>query len=182
MPPKSLIVVGTLVATCHFAMAADCVSKLDPKAGNFVGDLLTCLKSLEDENKALKRQTEQLTIPIGAVIAFDDPSGCGKLGENWTDAGFGGRLLVGAVSGDARWGYRQLGGKTSITVDAGNIPPLFLGFHNQRSGNDVAVSDIESLSFTKPNSQLVAQTSTNPALPIDIMPPYAPIFFCKRVK
>jgi hypothetical protein len=181
MLAQSLIVVGTLVATCNFAMAADC-AKLDPKADNFVSGLLTCVKSLEDENKTLKRQTEQLTIPIGAVIAFDDPSGCGKLGENWRDAEFGGKLLVGAVSGDTRWNYRLLGGRTSITIDPANLPPVFLGFHNKLSGGDVAVSDIESLSFTKPNSPLEVHTSTIPALPIDIMPPYAPIFFCKRVK
>jgi hypothetical protein len=121
-------------------------------------------------------------IPANAVIAVDEAGGCSKLGNGWEDAGFGGRVLVGAIGGDARWGYRVVGGRSSITIESKNIPPLFLGFHTNLSGNDSTLSMIEALSFTKPKSPVVAQTSTEPASAIDIMPPYVPLFFCKKIK
>jgi len=119
-------------------------------------------------------------VPTNAILAIDDPEGCTKLGSGWEDANFAGKILVGAGGGDPRWEYRKSGGSQSITIAGPNIPPLYLGYHTAQSGPGITLSMVEQLSFNKPTSANILQTSNVPAAPIDIMPPYVPIYFCKR--
>ena len=144
--------------------------------------MLACLKSQESElNEFRNKPTTQASpVPSGVILPLDDPAGCSKLGVGWEDAQFGGKFLVSVSSIDPRFAYRNSGGRSTITIDPGNIPPLYLGYHTAQSGPGVTLSLVEQLSFSRPNSANILQTSTVGASPIDILPPYVPVFFCKR--
>jgi hypothetical protein len=135
--------------------------------------------------------------PSGAIMAFDLADGCPA---GWQDYDKGrGRFLVGAGSQqemqqkipgnfvrDARGvdltakAFGQPGGEEKHLVLKDNIPPIFLTFHSQLSGNGLTVSTIEALTFDPPTSGLHVETSKVPAKPIDIMPPYVALYFCKK--
>jgi hypothetical protein len=135
--------------------------------------------------------------PSGAVMAFDLSDGCPA---GWSDYDNGrGRFLIGAgtkeqmkkIPGgfvrDARnidltaRAFGQPGGEEQHLLVKENIPPLFLVFHSQLSGNDRTVSAIEKLTFDPPAAGLHVETSTVPAKPFDSMPPYVALHFCKKL-
>jgi hypothetical protein len=137
----------------------------------------------EKDVKELVRQGTPgpaINLPVNTIIAFDDPGTCSKLGSGWEDANLMGKILIGASRGDARWDYRKSGGDTSITIKAANMPPLYLAYHTQLSGPGVTISMVDKLTFEQPDHPPFLQTSNQPAAPIDTMPPYVPIYFCKR--
>lgn len=170
--------ISIVVATVTSALSAECADGLT--ADSPVKEVIACLKT-QAAALAELRQNSGNTLPIGAIIAFDDPGTCAKLGSGWADGtDFVGKTLVGAGSSDPRWAYRKSGGSVNTTINAANIPPLYLGYHTAQSGPGVTLSLVEQLSFTLPNSPNILRTSTASAIPIDIMPPYVPIYFCKR--
>jgi hypothetical protein len=159
------------------ARSDDCAEGLKPESP--IKDILACLKEQSAALRSLRENTAS-GIPAGVVIAFDDPAGCAKLGKGWEDARFDGQILVGATEAIPRWNYRKAGGSTDIAIKDVNIPPLYLGYRTAQSGPGITLSMVEDLSFSRPRSPSVLQTSASAAQPIDIMPPYIPIYFCKR--
>jgi hypothetical protein len=139
------------------------------------------IRTLGGVTRAELDQHSASGLPTGVIVALDDPTGCPKLGVGWQDAKFVGQVLVGAGDDASRWAYRKAGGKPAITIEPANIPPLFVGQRTALSGNGVTVGLVDALSFTKPNSNNVVQTASAAAQPIDIMPPFVPVYFCKHV-
>lgn len=123
-------------------------------------------------------------VPVGTIIVFDDPDGCSKLGDGWRDPGLAGKIIVGAEKNSARWDYRKSGGRENITLDKDNFPPMYLEYQDRQIPPPTAgviASYLERFTFVPSGAKYIA-TKVNPASAIDIMPPYMPIYFCKRVR
>lgn len=125
-------------------------------------------------------RTADSGVPIGTIIVFDDPDGCTKLGGGWRDAGLGGKMLIGADT--TKWKYREAGGNEEIVLTDRNIPPIYIGFNAvlTSGGQGFTSTVIENILFTKSKSPAHIMTYEGKPLAINIMPPYSPIYFCKR--
>ena len=58
-------------------------------------------------------------VPAGAVVAFDDPSGCPE--DNWSAFSDGeGKFIVGVGTG---YEYRSTGGQSEVALEENHVPP-----------------------------------------------------------
>ncbi|MEW6449574.1 MAG: hypothetical protein AB1490_02895 [Pseudomonadota bacterium] len=120
-------------------------------------------------------------VPVGAVIALDDPNGCATLGPAWSDAGFAGRFVVGADPNDRDFSYRSARGSKSAALDARHMPQVYVRVISINSGGGNGLPGIESIGFVPITGNVIVGGNEKPT-PLDTMPPYVALHFCKRVK
>ena len=119
-------------------------------------------------------------VPKHAVIALDDPDTCAGLGSGWEDAGYGGRFMIGADR--TRFGYGSHNDQlhTQVTLNSGNMPQVFLGYEGFLIGNNITKQTPTSIGFEQPTSGRFFTGGNATPNPIDIMPPYVALYFCRK--
>lgn len=123
-------------------------------------------------------------LPEGAVVAFDRRGGCSKLGNSWEDAGFGGRFLIGADDNNQKFRYRVPNGHEAVTLTSANMPRIYLGVVGKNFGNNNSAAHPISIGFERPDAapnEIIKGGNENPA-PVEIYPPYMPLYFCRKAK
>jgi hypothetical protein len=74
-------------------------------------------------------------MPVHAVIAYNDPGGCKKLGDGWKEVPeLQGKTIFGAVGGDKRWQYYHPGGNENgeIWLQERHSLPHFIQLNRPR--------------------------------------------------
>lgn len=119
-------------------------------------------------------------VPVNTVIAFDDRAGCAKLGSSWEDAGFSGKVIVGASNSEKKFDYGASSGNPSVTLDGSNMPEIFLSYEGHNFGNNTSATHPLGIGFVKPPSGVYFTGGNANPKPIDLYPPYEALFFCRK--
>ncbi|WP_419739126.1 phage baseplate protein [Ruegeria sp.] len=133
-------------------------------------------------------------LPANAVVAFDVPNGCPHGWSVFQQAQS--RVLIGVGPGQVSSGnklssynYREEGGYERVTLDKSNLPK------HQHGYNDIYWSEVGGRSSALTNAlgnkgdsdrdnsghEIRRQTAeTGEGNPVDTMPPYIALYFCKK--
>lgn len=190
-------VIFSFVLNSNFALAQDLTPKTKLQLEQIVAalpGLLDRIKNLEDANKVLRKE-----IPLGAVVAFDLPDGCPKQGWTQLEAAKG-RFLIGVDGKKYRLPYEagtphyQLKGEERVWLSSDEMPshnhPVSAGYDNKihdALGGSSAHYGIQSTfdpnAPAKPSFDPSFKKMIGPAGKGDShnnMPPYIPLYFCKK--
>lgn len=194
MKPKRIlggataIVMIASLSSVAAAQSVSCASEIDSETVS-AADLVACMVSMQEEIDLLRQAAPVSSgdvVPIGAVIAFDDPNGCPG---GWSDVGaeWRGRNLVAAVrdSNDI-YGFRRIGGAETHVLTRAEMPSHSHGFSGQavtrggwggRATRTFAVGGSEVVSSIAIGGTIAPSGSNNAH---NNMPPYIALYFCKR--
>lgn len=194
---QTVIGIGMLIVSSGVTMASDCASKIDPKSATFVVDLLTCVRSLEEENNELNAKVAAAAafsaFPAGAVIAFDLPDGCPR---GWKPFERGAsRTIIGASAAHTEqiknvdsegkqlksYPYQADGGIEYHILSIDELPPVRASTNGYSAvsnkdrynagGKDYPVVEVGSPIQTEPLGK---------GKGFSLMPPYIALFLCKE--
>ena len=122
-------------------------------------------------------------VSSGAVVAYDDAGGCPS---GWTEFSDGnGRVLLGAASG---FPYRQAGGHAKVSLGIDHLPshthsldPAYeWGFDVNGSDREPQRFDVDDGTPWQGNYGQITTTPAGRGIPHDNMPPYIPLYLCKK--
>jgi hypothetical protein len=118
-------------------------------------------------------------VPANAILAFDDPAGCAKLGDGWEDAGLEGKFILAAGKSSPRWAYRVPGGNDKFELTQNNLPVTYYTIASINSGPNKVYDYIVGVSTNKKPDGNYIEVGQKSPVPID-MPPYIPLWLCKK--
>lgn len=185
MPKSPWIAILTITfgaLTTESSFAGDCASELG--AGSSASDIIACLKEKETEIAALKRERKiDPLVPVGAVVAFDEPRGCP---EGWRDMGpsWGGSTLVAAVrDANNTFGFRRTGGARTHSLTMREMPR-----HSHRTDHALSGTSLQWWDSSKRHPVPVSAARSASRFdfvqgggePHNNMPPYIALYFCKK--
>jgi hypothetical protein len=128
-------------------------------------------------------------VPVNAVIAIDNPSGCASLGSDWEDfADAYGRTIVGAGNGpnlESRRFRDWIGRERYVLVPA-NLPPHSHEVY-KHAGPIIGNTGVRGAGADDPNvgSEVKASfTGDGPGIsqPYEVMPPAIVLYYCKKIR